>query len=561
MGGVARLGVALTVLACLPAGLPAAAAAAAGASIEGTVSEAEGGKAGIAGICVEVTPVGAGSFASATTTAGGKYKVEELRAGTYHVLFENCPGGTHDVAPRYWDEKSKSAGPDPLTLLEGEEKKGIEASMRLGGEIHGRLLNGQGQPLAGVCVEAFESQVGEEDATAETGADGEYTLLGLPSGSFKVEYAPCSANVVAGYYDQENPPGYITSDFLSASAVAVTAEEATVTPVDLPDVSMEAGAEIEGSIRDAEGALVTAPLCVSAIDATEKASRTLTTTGRYKLTSLPSGSYRLLIEECAGTEGAPVWASQYYDGAGSLNAATPIALTSGIEPPTPAVASFKLVRYSARRPTSEGLPGIAGTAAVGDTLTCLPGTWSATPAPAFSYQWLRDGATPIPGATSSQYTVQTVDQGAAISCAVTATNEAGQTTAASAAVQVPPPASPVPAPKGGAVAVVAGHAVVVDGVATLKLHCTGTIACNGSVALQYTLRRGHGRGTKRVTVTIGRGSFSIAAGGREHMRIALTRKGRHLLAAAGRHGLKVHVGGKDVKPGTLLLLLRRRSKR
>ncbi len=548
------------VFACTLAGLPAAAAAAGAASIEGTVTEAEGAKAGIAGICVVVTPVGAGSFASATTAAEGKYKVEELHAGTYHVLFENCPGGPHNVAPRYWNEKSKSAGPDPLTVGEGETKE-ANASMRLGGEIRGRLLNAQGQPLAGVCVEAFQSQVGEEDATAETGASGEYTLLGLPSGSFKVEYAPCSANVVAGYYDQENPPGDLTSDFLSASFVPVKAEEAKVTPVALPDVSMEAGAEVEGSIRDAEGALVTAPLCVSAIDSTEKTSRIRTTTGHYELTSLPSGSYKLLIEECADTEEMPVWASQYYDGASSLSAATPIALTSGIEPPTPAVADFKLVRYSARKPMSEGLPSIAGTAVVGDALSCSPGNWSATPAPAFSYQWLRDGVMPIPGATSSRYTVQAIDQGAAISCAVTASNEAGEVTAISATVQVPPAASPIPAPKGSAVAVAGARASVANGVATLRLRCTGTVACTGTVVLEHTARHGHGRGAKRVTLTIGLASFSIATAGQESIHVTLTRKGRRLLAATGRHRLKVHVGGKGVKPATLLLVLARRGKR
>jgi hypothetical protein len=63
----------------------------------------------------------------------------------------------------------------------------------------------------------------------------------------------------------------------------------------------------------------------------------------------------------------------------------------------------------------------------GQTLTCSTGTWTGT-APTFTYQWRR-GGTNISGATSSSYTVQAADDGAAIDCRVTATNSGGSATA------------------------------------------------------------------------------------------------------------------------------------
>ncbi len=66
-------------------------------------------------------------------------------------------------------------------------------------------------------------------------------------------------------------------------------------------------------------------------------------------------------------------------------------------------------------------PVINGTPAVGDTLTCDPGTWSGAPTPIFSYEWLRTGES-IPGATASEYTVAPADRSEKLVCQVTATN-------------------------------------------------------------------------------------------------------------------------------------------
>ena len=86
-------------------------------------------------------------------------------------------------------------------------------------------------------------------------------------------------------------------------------------------------------------------------------------------------------------------------------------------------------------PVNLFVPALSGTPAVGQTLNCSPGSWSASPTPTFSYQWQSDGA-PIAGATNSTHVVQAADQNRTLSCEVTATNSAGHTSAASAGLTI-----------------------------------------------------------------------------------------------------------------------------
>ena len=79
-----------------------------------------------------------------------------------------------------------------------------------------------------------------------------------------------------------------------------------------------------------------------------------------------------------------------------------------------------------------GTPTIAGSAAVGSTLTASPGTWGPGSV-TFAYQWVR-GSTDIGGATSSTYALVGADAGAKISVRVTG-SEAGYATASATSAQ------------------------------------------------------------------------------------------------------------------------------
>jgi hypothetical protein len=92
-------------------------------------------------------------------------------------------------------------------------------------------------------------------------------------------------------------------------------------------------------------------------------------------------------------------------------------------------------------PAPSAAPTITGTPAVGQTLTCNPGSWSG--GPTFAYQWTRSGAN-IAGATSSTYTLGAADEGKSIQCRIAVSNADIAVGAAAAPVVIPPPPGTTP---------------------------------------------------------------------------------------------------------------------
>ena len=94
-------------------------------------------------------------------------------------------------------------------------------------------------------------------------------------------------------------------------------------------------------------------------------------------------------------------------------------------------------------PTIEGVPN----AQQHQVLTCSQGRWNRSPTTTnYSYQWLRSGA-PIPAATGTEFALGPADEGKALQCQVTASNEGGSSVAVSRdAVVEPEPKPPAPPP-------------------------------------------------------------------------------------------------------------------
>ena len=99
-------------------------------------------------------------------------------------------------------------------------------------------------------------------------------------------------------------------------------------------------------------------------------------------------------------------------------------------------------------PANQSPPTISGTAQVGQTLSASTGTWSGSPT-SFAYQWRRcdsggTGCADLPGAGASTYVPVGGDVGSTLRVRVTATNDAGSSSAESA-----PSAVVTDAPGGG----------------------------------------------------------------------------------------------------------------
>ena len=79
-----------------------------------------------------------------------------------------------------------------------------------------------------------------------------------------------------------------------------------------------------------------------------------------------------------------------------------------------------------------GLPGITGTAQVGQILTASTGTWANVPT-SVAYQWNSSAGGAISGATASTYVPVTGDIGNTLTVSVVATNSIGPSSPAQSA--------------------------------------------------------------------------------------------------------------------------------
>jgi RHS repeat-associated protein len=95
----------------------------------------------------------------------------------------------------------------------------------------------------------------------------------------------------------------------------------------------------------------------------------------------------------------------------------------------------------AGKPADTSLPSISGELTDGQTLAASTGTWTASPTPAYTYQWQRCNSAGaecanISGATSSTHTLVAADVGQRLRVNVTATNTGGNATATSTTSEV-----------------------------------------------------------------------------------------------------------------------------
>ena len=71
-----------------------------------------------------------------------------------------------------------------------------------------------------------------------------------------------------------------------------------------------------------------------------------------------------------------------------------------------------------------------GAVVLGTTITAYPGTWTGSPVPTFTYQWIRNGVD-IAGETGVSHVLGASDAGSAVSVRVTATNSVGSASSVS----------------------------------------------------------------------------------------------------------------------------------
>jgi hypothetical protein len=142
---------------------------------------------------------------------------------------------------------------------------------------------------------------------------GEYTISGLATGSYKVEFFPGEGNYLTQYF---NGKGALAE----ATPVSTTAGSTT------PGINGElpVGGQISGRATDASTHSGIGKIFVCAAAATTSKCDTTNSVGEYTISRLPSGSYKVTFESSGG------YLVQYYNGKSSSGEANPVAVTAGV---------------------------------------------------------------------------------------------------------------------------------------------------------------------------------------------------------------------------------------
>jgi hypothetical protein len=191
-----------------------------GGSISGTVTSANNGN-GLGGVEVRVYEEAGfgGGLHEVTTEPDGAYTVTDLPPGSYLIEFSFSEG----------EYLSQSVS---TTLTEGEAKN-IGIALKQGGKITGRVTDAVSHNGLGK-IDVFASST-HGGGFATTNANGEYTVTGLPTGSYQVSFSwqYSAEESKACEKAPQCPPKYITQYFndqpSEATANTVGATEGSTT--------------------------------------------------------------------------------------------------------------------------------------------------------------------------------------------------------------------------------------------------------------------------------------------------------------------------------------------
>ena len=158
-----------------------------GSRISGTVTDS------VSGLPIARVMVGFGDanaqlfFTSAITDASGNYISEGGSAtGNVYAMTLNGLGYFNEV---YDNVRCQGCDPSevgtPIPILLGTPKTGINFALELGGRITGTVTNSNGQPLANVEINVFDS-TGEQVDELGTDASGSYATGSLASGTYYI---------------------------------------------------------------------------------------------------------------------------------------------------------------------------------------------------------------------------------------------------------------------------------------------------------------------------------------------------------------------------------------
>ena len=220
---------------------------------------------------------------SAQTGADGTYSLD-LPAGEYTL---KATASDHRAA-FYETEDAQGDPVSTVTIADGQVLDGIDFALTGLGSLSGLVrASDTGHPVAGVVVKLFPPSSSDPNpvATATTDAAGSYTVADIAAGTYVIQFDAANTDYRSIWWQQA-----ATKD-AAKSVLVATGDQLTGY-----DATLQLGAKISGTIRNADGAAVQgAWVCTNANYSWAALCASSDSSGHYLIRGVPAGQYSLVV--------------------------------------------------------------------------------------------------------------------------------------------------------------------------------------------------------------------------------------------------------------------------
>jgi protocatechuate 3,4-dioxygenase beta subunit len=283
--------------------------------ISGRVTDADGNPIPLIG--VNVLDMSNVWISHMRTDNDGAYSISGMVPGQYKVqVFAD--GTARDYTAEYYDNVFFPSQAAPVTVVANQLTPNINFGLAPGGKITGVVTSSDatGEPVEGLYVSANNFNGDEGGGSAQTQADGTYTITGLASGTYRVQIDSRQPGVfwVEEFYNN-------TQNWDMAFPVPVVVGQTT------PDIDFDLsqGGKISGYVMDADHNPIGNMEVIVSSDSWGKGTTTQSN-GYYETPGLPVGSYKLNVRPGALP---PYYISEWYDDSLTNNSAISVPVVSG----------------------------------------------------------------------------------------------------------------------------------------------------------------------------------------------------------------------------------------
>ena len=358
---------------------------ASGGSISGTVlRDSDSSPVQFADVWASIYDGGGGN--GTQTDASGNYTISGLVAGDYRV---DVRADGQGLSQEFYDDTTDWGLASRVAVTAGVTTSSIDFGLASGGSISGTVIkDSDSSPVedAWVWAENYDCCGGNG---AQTDSSGDYTIVGLLPGDYRVGVDSQEDGLASEFYDD-------TTDWSLASRVTVTSSSTTSSI----DFGLASGGSISGTVIKTSDSspIADAWVWAESYDCCGGNGVETDSSGNYTISGLATGNYR--VQVFVGDQG---FAGQFYDNQTDWVLADSVAVTSGATTPS---IDFSLSTGGSISGTVYGADGttpIANADIWADSYDCCGGGGGARSA--------SDGTYTIGGLAGGDYRVQVFVRG------------------------------------------------------------------------------------------------------------------------------------------------------